>query len=104
MNQDMKKELDFFPNVKAMMEGIPEQLWDIFLPETTDELAQMETNAAAFKQRAVEREQVIAMQQLCGMPLRPNAELREVRIKAKIQGLRHERIRQRRNTDRHDPI
>ena len=102
MKDDIKKGLAAYPNIRKMLRGMRKQLWDILLPQSIEELAQMEANIVAFRKRAAEREQVMAIQHLCGMPLQPNAELREVQIKAKIQGLIKERMRNRGFDDRRD--
>jgi hypothetical protein len=96
MTDDMKRALKSYPNVLAMFDGIPKTLWDVFLPDTVDGLAQLEANVLAHNARAMDREKVISVQKLCGFPLRPNASLREVSVKARIQGLKRDRLRKRR--------
>jgi hypothetical protein len=75
---------------------MPEGLLDIFLPNTVEELARLETNILAFKARSIDREKVISLQRLCGFPLRPNSTLHEVNARAKIQGLKKEKTRKKR--------
>lgn len=92
MNYDVEKALFHYDNIQMMLEGVPEELWDIFLPEEEDDLPDMEFNIINFRRRANERDQVMALQELCDLPLRPNMSLREARQKARLQGLRQARI------------
>jgi hypothetical protein len=96
MTDDAKKTLKSYPNLLVMLEGIPKDLRDLFLPDTDEDKAQTEANIVAFKARALDREKVMSLQRLCGFPMRPNASLREVSAKAKIQGLKMDRLRRRR--------
>ncbi len=86
MVDDVKKQLHRFPNVKQMLERIPEEIWDIFLPRHIAGLQTLEMRVAGFKRREHDRDQVIALQRLCGMPLRPNDSLAATKAKARIQG------------------
>jgi hypothetical protein len=84
MKYDPTKALRPFHNVRAMIRGIPRQLWDIFLPESLTGLPGLESSILALRTREVDRKKVIAIQQMCGFPLRPNAPLREMAAKVKI--------------------
>lgn len=91
----MKKEilaaLYAFRNIKHMIIQLPTQLWEIFLPDTIKGLALLETNLIILKRREKTRNKVMAIQKLCGFPLRPNASLRETRIKARLEDLKRDR-------------
>lgn len=84
MKYDPTKALRPFPNVRAMLKDIPQQLWDIFLPESLTGLPGLESNILALRAREVDRKKVMAIQQMCGFPFRPNAPLREMAAKVKI--------------------
>jgi hypothetical protein len=96
MTNDLRKTLNSYPNVLAMMDGIPEDLWEVFLPDTDEGLARMEANIVAYKARALDREKAMSLQRLCGFPLRPNVSLREASARARIQGLRNDQLHRRR--------
>jgi len=91
----MKKEiltaLNSFTNVKQMILHLPTQLWEIFLPDTLKGLALLETNLIILKKREKMRNRVMAIQKLCGFSLRPNATLRETRIKARLKDFQRDR-------------
>ena len=87
----MKKEilaaLYAFRNIKNMILQLPTQLWVIFLPDTIKGLALLETNLIVLRKREETRNKVMAIQKLCGFPLRPNASLGETKIKARLEDL-----------------
>jgi len=90
----MKKEilgaLNSFTNVKQMILHLPFHIWDIFLPDTLTGLALLETNLIVLKKREKGRNKVMAIQKACGFPLRPNASLRETRIKARLEDMKRD--------------
>jgi hypothetical protein len=99
MTPEVERELKHYHNVRMMLESLPGQLRRIFVPATVDEMARLETNILSYKSREREREQVIAIQRLCGFPLRPNLPLREVKAMARIEGRRKDKLRNQRNDD-----
>lgn len=106
MKYDIDKALQPFYNVRQMLEGIPRDIWDVFLPAAEEKLAVLESNILFFRRRAKDRDQVMSIQRLCGFPLRPNSSLRETNIKARLAGLQKEKLRQKylenRNRDSED--
>lgn len=92
MKYDIRKYWSHYPNLKAMLEELPEQLWPIFLPEPVGDIPDLEANIMFYKKRANEREQVIALQKLCGLQFRPNEELSSVEAKVRIQGKKNQII------------
>ena len=88
MKYDATKALKSYHNVRAMLKRIPKQLWRLFLPETLNGFPILESKILAFRSREVERKKVMAIQQLCGFPLRPNAPLREMAAKVKIHRMK----------------
>lgn len=92
MKYDIEKALYHYDNIQMMLDGIPEELWSLFLPEEEDDLPDLEFNIIHFRRRASEREQVMALQTLCDLPLRPNQPLREARQRARLEGLRKGRV------------
>ena len=101
MMDDVKKALRSYPNAQAMLAGLPDDLLDIFLPNTAEELARLETNILAFKARSIDRDKVMSLQKLCDFPLRPNSSLREVNTRARIQGLKKDIVRRKRRKRDH---
>ncbi len=90
----MKKEThripDSYRSVKKMLNGIPKELWYIFLPDSEDGLAMLESDILAQENRDLQRRRVMAIQRLCEFPLRPNEPLRDVVVQAKNLGLKEE--------------
>ena len=74
-------------NLKAMLDGLPEELLYIFIPESDDEMAMLEADILAQQKRDLERNRVMAIQKICGFALRPNESLRDVVARAKRAGL-----------------
>jgi len=92
MNYDVDERLKAFPNIRTMLEGVPRDLWDIFLPTTADKLPQLETRIYDFVLGEPDREKVMSIQRLCEFPLRPNASLSETMAKARIQGMKKAKL------------
>ena len=102
MTYNVNKALKSYHNIRQMLKGIPAELWDIFLPAREKDLSQLETSILSFRTRAEERNKVIAMQRLLGFPLRPNSSLREMQIRARIEGMKKDMLRKKRNSRRDD--
>jgi hypothetical protein len=90
MRYDPVTALKPYPQIRAMLVGIPQQLWDIFLPDAASDLPALERRLTTFKGRAVDREKVMTIQKACGFPLRPNDPLHEMVAKMRIQKLKEE--------------
>ena len=84
MQYDVIKGLKSYHNVRGLIKGIPKQLWYIFLPSSPNGLPVLESRILAFRSREADRKKVMAIQQTCGFPLRPNAPLREMVARVKI--------------------
>ncbi len=97
MNYNTDESLKPYYNVRMMLERIPRELWSVFLPATEKGLAELETRILALKAREAERDQAMTIQRLCHLPLRPNEPLREVKAKARVQGIKKDHLRKRRN-------
>lgn len=102
MNYNTDESLKPYYNVRMMLERIPRELWSVFLPATEKGLAELETRILALKAREAERDQAMTIQRLCRLPLRPNEPLREVKAKARVQGIKKDHLRKRRNDDGFD--
>ncbi len=73
--------------VLRMLEGIPEDIKDIFIPHTEEELLELELNTSNFRAHERDREKVMQLQKQYNLPLRPNQTLRGVMIRIRIQQL-----------------
>ena len=102
MKKEILNALYSFKNIKQMILPLPPQLWSIFLPNTLKGLALLETNLIVFKKRERARNKVIALQKICGFPFKPNASLRETRIKARIEDLKRDQKYSDRYNDLYD--
>jgi len=76
----------------GMLNGLSRDIWYIFLPGSSEDLFRLELNIIGQRLKDSERERVMALQNLCGLPLRPNETLAEVRAKARLQGKRKGRL------------
>ena len=84
MKYDVDKALRAYHNVRAMLDGIPRELWYIFLPETLNGMPLLESRILAFRPRETDRNKVMNIQKTCNFPLRPNAPPREIAARLKI--------------------
>lgn len=85
--------------LKLMLDGIPRELWYIFLPESEDDMAMLEADILAQEKRDLERNRVMAIQKICGFALRPNESLRDVVARAKQAGLSEDEFPRDHRTD-----
>jgi len=93
MNYDIKMAMEEFSNVREMLDGIPEELWSIFVPEHYDDITYLDRNIERFKARQAERDRVMSIQRLCELPLRPNSSLHETKTKARLEGMKKNQLR-----------
>jgi len=89
-NKDDKLEYDGSAafHIVKMLEGIPEDLVDLFTPDSKGGLIQLEMNIVKWLAKAKEREKVMKLQKYHKLLLRPNQSLRTVTIYAKIAELK----------------
>ena len=92
MKNDILEKLESYQNVRHMLESIPRNAWDIFLPDNERDLAMLEADILGQKKRDIERDKVIAIQRLCKFPIRPNESLHDVVARARVQGLKNSRL------------
>ena len=102
MHYSLAQLREDYPNVWMMLQRIPTDLWPIFLPDSPDELPFLETNVLMFRSREGEREQVMAIQRLCGFDLEPNASLPEMKALARLQGRKMDDLLRRRESGNGD--
>jgi len=75
-----------------MLESIPHNAWDLFLPDNEGDLAMLEADILGQRKRDIERDKVMAIQRLCKFPVRPNEPLHEVVARARLQGLMNSKL------------
>ncbi len=92
MSGKYENAMKAFPNIMGMLNGLSRDIWYIFLPGSSEDLFRLELNIIGQRLKDSERERVMALQNLCGLPLRPNETLAEVRAKARLQGKRKGRL------------
>ncbi len=92
MSGKYENAMKAFPNIMGMLGGLSRDIWYIFLPGSSEDLFRLELNIIGQKLQDSARERVMALQELCGLPLRPNETIEEVRAKARLQGKRNSRI------------
>lgn len=92
MKKDMLARLGSYLNVRMMLESIPRNAWDVFLPDNEGDLAMLEADILGQKKRDIERDKVMAIQRLCKFPVRPNESLHDVVARARLQGLKNSKL------------
>jgi hypothetical protein len=97
MSDQEPKPRPAYERIREMMAGIPRELWPLLLPRSAAELPALEEGIAKLRAREEERSRVMAIQKLCGLPLRPNATLRATKARARLQGIMRERMLERYN-------
>lgn len=101
MKSDYEKALESYPNIKGMLAGISRQIWYIFLPAAINDLSRLEQAIIDFRKREQVRNQVMSIQNLCGLHLRPNESLQDAKAKARIKGQINDELRRKhKNHDR----
>ena len=88
MNYNIKEIFGFYPNIKSMLDGLPEEIWPSLLPENQDNLISLELSISIFRKRQRQRNQAMAIQRRHDFPIRPNQPLREVIIRSRIQRMK----------------
>jgi len=81
-------DLKTAPFVQKMVKAIPEDLRDLFIPKTEDELIQLEYQLVRLGKKEDIRTQVMRLQRKFGLPLRPNMSLKDVGVRIRIELLR----------------
>ena len=81
-------DLKTAPFVQKMVEDIPEDLRDLFIPKTEDELLQLECQLVRLGKKEDIRTQVMRLQKKFNLPLRPNMSLKDVGVRIRIELLR----------------
>ena len=74
--------------VMNMIKDLPTDLLGIFVPLDKEGLIQLEMNIVRWVSREKEREKVVQLQRMHGLPFRPNQSLRDVIIRLKILDLK----------------
>ena len=59
MKKSIEEKLKSYPNVRNMLNGLPEDLRYIFMPVTIEDLQELEMNILAFKKRTTDRKSVV---------------------------------------------
>jgi len=72
--------------LKQVLEGIPKELHDIFVPSrTSSDTAKLVEAYAALKRRELRRNKVMQMQREHGLPLEPNSSMARVEMKIRLK-------------------
>lgn len=83
-----KWDIPSAPHVTNMLSSIPEDLHEMFMPDTTEELDELEMRLATFGKVQEDRGRVRILQSQFELSLRPNMSLEDtiVRVRVKILG------------------
>jgi len=103
-NYETEKAIEGFRNIRRMLGGLPREIWDIFLPGDEKDLINLEAALIEWRKFEDTRQKVMAIQQLCGLPLRPNMTLNEAQAMARLKGMKKSRLldEMRRNSGEDD--
>lgn len=93
MKQAMLRAIEDYPVIKQYLANIPENVWDILLPESVDDLADFSSDIRSCLAQGEERDFIMKVQLDHGLPLRPNASVRKTVIAVRIEHLRKKRRR-----------
>ncbi len=89
------------PHVLRMLQDIPRDLWDIFVPETEEDVIAMEMNLMNFEKKEQDREKVRSVQKQFNLPIRPNQDVEKLSVLVRIFLLKQEK-RQYKDKGYHD--
>ena len=93
MNPEMLRAIENYPVIKQYLANIPENVWDILLPESVDDLAEFSSDIRSCLAQGEERDFIMKVQIDHELPLRPNASVRDTVIAVRIEHLRKKRRR-----------
>jgi hypothetical protein len=93
MKPEMLRAIENHPVIKQYLANIPENVWDILLPESVDDLTEFSSDIRSCLTQGEEREFIMKVQLDHGLPLRPNASVRDTVIAVRIEHLRRKRRR-----------
>ncbi len=85
--------IEEFPLVKQYSKRIPQDLWDIFLPQSPDGLETFSAAIKALRLKEEERNYVMELQQQYELPLRPNLTVKETMIQVRLNLLQERKRR-----------
>jgi len=102
MEDKYLRTAESFPGIRNMLKGIDKNIWYIFLPSKIEDFSSLEDNIKSMRRRERVRNQVMSIQRLCGFELRPNEPLQETKARARIAGMKRDRIFRRHKERRPD--
>ena len=102
MNYDVDKTLQKYHEVRQMLTGIPRDIWPLLLPMNEKELPEFQERIICAAAREAERQEVMDLQRLCGLPIRPNESLGEVKAFIRLRGRKKSRLLDDYRRDRDD--
>ena len=88
MKTKVKIETDAYPELDFYKKQIPEDLWDIFIPYDETDLLKLSYDIKRLRIKEKERQYVLEIQNHYGLPIRPNATLKETMIRVRLKFLK----------------
>jgi hypothetical protein len=79
-----------------MLRNVPNDIKDIFIPKTIEDVDQLAINTAKFIHRSAERDIVMKIQKSMGLPIRPNESLYRTMILLRIAEFKKAHVKKRR--------
>lgn len=77
MTKRMQEQLTDYPTIQNYLASVPEDLWDLVLPESPSQLGLLARAIHELRAREAQREYIIGLQKKYELPLRPNATMHE---------------------------
>jgi hypothetical protein len=93
ISEQILTAIEDFPHVRQYCRKIPEDLWDLLLPQLPDEFESFEAVLKALPFKEEERDYVMELQQEYDVPLRPNETVKETMIRVRLASIRERRQR-----------
>jgi hypothetical protein len=97
MKPNLLAALEQYPVIKEYLSNIPTDIWDLLLPDSPADLAQFSSDIRSCRAQQEERDFIMEVQIRHGLPLRPNASVRDTVIAVRIQHLREKRRRMKKH-------
>jgi len=85
IDPELIRALEEYPILQKYLSGIPQELWDLLLPDDKAHLGQLASAVKAQHIRQEERNYVMDLQFQYRLPLRPNETVKETMIRARLR-------------------
>ena len=95
MTKRMQEQLTDYPTIQNYLASVPEDLWDLVLPESPSQLGLLARAIHELRAREAQREYIIGLQKKYELPLRPNATMHETMKLVRLERKKRQSQRKR---------